>query len=140
MRRNFLGLALCSSALLATHSLHAATGSREIDKRLLATWRSNKERTLKYWRYEKELDEEKRARFEKIFGKFTLRFTETHVHTEFEGETDVVPYTLVASDDSSVVIRWNEPGNPKLQQLIFDETGYHVLSGNSIEFFDRVKI
>ena len=114
------------------------TGDSGVDQRLIGTWRSDKARTIKHWCYSKELSPEKKERFEGIFGKFTLRFTETHIHTDYEGEKQVVPYSVVASDESSVVILWNEPDRQSLQHIHFDQEGYHVLSGYNVEFYTRV--
>lgn len=138
MRRAFLRLLAASPLIATATSSLAAVKTRRIDRRLIGTWRSDKERTVKNWHYTKELEPEKKERFENLFGKFTLRFTNTHVHTEFDSEKQVVPYTVVASDDSSVVIMWHEQGRSSLQHIHFDEQGYYVLSGYNVEFYTRV--
>lgn len=138
MRRAFLRLLTLSPLIATATSSLAAANKRRIDRRLIGTWRSDKERTVKHWHYAKELEPEKKERFENIFGKFSLHFTNTHIHTEFEGEKQVVPYTVVASDHSSVVIMWHEKERSSLQHIHFDGEGYYVLSGYNVEFYTRV--
>jgi hypothetical protein len=108
MRRQILNVALGTAATLLTSGAIGAPDKRLIEERLLGTWRSDKERTIAHWKYQKELAPEVQERFEKIFGKFTLRFTETHIYTEFEVTKDTVAYSVVAHDSSSVVIAWHK--------------------------------
>jgi hypothetical protein len=138
MRRHALKAILGTTAALLTGGAFSASGKRLVDRRLLGTWRSDKERTLALWKYQKELSPEVRERFERIFGKFTLRFTETHIYTVFEDTRDTVPYTVVARDANSVVIAWHEDKERSLQHIHFDADGYFVLSGHNVEFYKRV--
>jgi hypothetical protein len=138
MRRQILNVALGTAATLLTSGAIGAADRRFIEKRLLGTWRSDKERTIAHWKYKKELAPEVQERFEKIFGKFTLRFTETHIYTEFEDTKDTVPYSVVAHDSSSVVIAWHEEKERSLQQIHFEDEGYHILSGYNVEFYKRI--
>jgi len=138
MRRHTLRILLGTTAALLTFPSLASPSKRKIDKRLLGTWRSNKEKTTGLWKYTKEMTPAARERFEKIFGKFTLRFSETHIFTEFERTTDVVPYTVVAQDKTSVVIAWLEKEGTSLQHIHFEENGYYILSGYNVEFYTNV--
>lgn len=138
MRRHALKTILGTSAVFLSAGAFAAPKRRLIDSRLLGTWRSDKERTVALWKYQKELPPEIRERFEKIFGKFTLRFTETHIYTEFEDTNDTVPYSVVARDSSSVVIAWHEEKEHSLQHIHFEGESYYVLSGYNVEFYKRV--
>lgn len=138
MRRHALKTILGTSAVLLSGGALAAPKGRLVDKRLLGTWRSDKERTVALWKYQKELSPETRERFERIFGKFTLRFTETHIYTEFEDTKDTVPYSVVARDSSSVVIAWHEEKERSLQHIHFEGESYYVLSGYNVEFYKRV--
>lgn len=138
MRRHALKAILGTSAVLLTSRAFGAAGRRLVDNRLLGTWRSDKERTIALWKYQKEIAPETRERFEKIFGKFTLRFTETHIYTAFEDTKDAVPYSVVARDSSSVVIAWHEERERSLQHIHFEGESYYVLSGYNVEFYKRV--
>lgn len=138
MRRHALRTILGTSAVLLSGGAFAAPKGRLVDKRLLGTWRSDKERTVALWKYQKELSPETRERFENIFGKFTLRFTETHIYTEFEDTKDMVPYSVVAHDSSSVVIAWHEEKDRSLQHIHFEGESYYALSGYNVEFYKRV--
>jgi hypothetical protein len=138
MRRHALKAILGTLIALLTSGTLGATEKRIVDKRLLGTWRSDKERTIALWKYQKELAPETRERFEKIFGKFTIRFTETHIYTEFEDTKNTVPYSVVARDSSSVVIAWHEEKERSLQHIHFEGESYYVLSGYNVEFYTRV--
>ncbi|MBI3149298.1 MAG: hypothetical protein HYZ17_12385 [Betaproteobacteria bacterium] len=138
MRRHALKAILGTSVALLTSGALCATEKRLVDKRLLGTWRSDKERTIALWKYQKELAPETRERFENIFGKFTLRFTETRIYTEFEDTNDTVPYSVVARDSSSVIIAWHEEKERSLQHIHFEGESYYVLSGYNVEFYKRV--
>jgi hypothetical protein len=138
MRRRVFHLALGAAAALLSPSVLAVTQRSDVEKRLLGIWRSDRERTTAYWKYKKEVAEEVRERFENMFGKLTLRFTKSHIHSEFDGTRDVIPYSVVAQDATSVVIKWHERKGSFLQQIHFDGASYYVVSGYNIEFYKRV--
>ncbi len=137
MRRTVLRqLAAFPLALGSASAL--AKSERKIDKRLIGTWRSDKERTAKLWRYKNELDEVNKAKFESIFGKMTRRFTATMIYSEFEDQKSSGKYWVVASDSRSVVVAYPDPSGLELQQIFFEEDWHYVYSGYNIEFFRRV--
>ncbi|PLK46913.1 hypothetical protein [Uliginosibacterium sp. TH139] len=138
MRRHILKSIFGAYAALLSASTFSAPARRLVDSRLLGTWRSDKERTVALWKYQKELSSEARERFENIFGKFTLRFTETHIYTELDDTKDKVPYSVVARDKSSVVIAWHEEKERSLQHIHFEGDGYYILSGYNVEFYKRI--
>mgnify|MGYP006950006047 CR=1 FL=1 len=139
MRRQVLRSLLGLAALGWASSTLSATQKAKTEPRLIGTWRSDKERTLALWKYKNEVSPETRSRIENLFGKFTLRFTRTHIHTEFEGETSSVRYSVIASDKNSVVIAWHEEEGPSLQHIHFESESYYVVSGYNVEFFTRVR-
>ena len=55
MRRHALKAIFGTSVALLTSGALGATEKRLVDKRLLGTWRSDKERTIALWKYQKEL-------------------------------------------------------------------------------------
>lgn len=138
MRRYVLKTLFGTSSILFSNAVFPANPKTETDSRLLGTWRSDKERTVALWKYRKEISKNEREKFEKIFGKFTLRFTPTHVHTEFDGTKDTMAYTVIARDSSSVVIALRQEETDSLQHIHFDGEHYYVLSGYNVEFYKRV--
>ena len=138
MRRRIINVALGTAAALLTCDAVGAVDRSHIEKRLLGTWRSDKERTIANWKYKKELAPEVKERFERIFGKFTLRFTEKYIFTEFDDTKTTAPYLVVAQDSTSVVIEWHEEKGRSLQQIHFEDDGYYVLSGYNVEFYKRI--
>lgn len=138
MRRATLKLLAASSLTLAAFP-SIADKPRTVDKRLLGTWRSDKERTTKLWRYKTELDAERKTKFESIFGKLTRRFTTTHAYSEFGGEKTSKAYRVVASDARSVVLASSEGGCIELEQIFFEDEWFYVITGYNLEFFRRVE-
>jgi hypothetical protein len=138
MRRLFLrNAALFGLAAANAGSANAST-PRKLDKRLIGTWRSDRELTMKYRRFKQELDVEKREQFAHIFGKMKKRFTATHLYSEFDNERLSGPYRVVAKDAKSVVIALQGDTGTELQQLVFENDYYYVLTGYNLEFFRRV--
>lgn len=138
MRRSAIQLLALGSIAVAVIPSLAGQKSRQVDKRLIGTWRSDKERTTRLWRYRNNLDAEKKVAFESIFGKMTKRFTATRAFSEFEGETVSGPYQVVAIDSKSVVISFPNAGKQELQQIFFEEDWFYIASGYNFEFFRRV--
>ena len=138
MRRTSLK-SIAAGALLAVALPAFSANARKTDKRLLGTWRSDKERTTRLWRYKTELDAEKKAKFESIFGKLTRRYTPTFLYTEFEGDKTSGKYSVIAFDSRSVVLAYPEEDGPKLEQVFFEEDWIYILAGYNVEFFRRVE-
>ncbi len=138
MRRSALKFA--ALATLGTVSLASvAAKPRKVDKRLLGTWKSDKDRTVKLWRYKQDLSEEQKTKFEAIFGKLTRRFTSTHAYSDYEDQKTEARYWVVAADSRSVVVSFSEEGKVELQQIFFEENSMYVFSGYNVEFFRRVE-
>ena len=140
MRRAFLSNMAVAGLLGGSTSSFATVASVKVDKRLLGTWRSDADRTVKLWRYNRPISDENRAKFEGIFGKMLWRITSTHIYSEFDGEKFSQRYSVLGSDSRSVVVlRHAEEGN-ELQQYFFeDENLLYVSSGYNIEFFKRAE-
>jgi hypothetical protein len=140
MRRNALKFLLGASATFVAGDTFSAVKMVKEDKRLLGDWQSDKDRTIALWKYSKDISDDKRAHFESIFGKFKLNFSKTHISTVFEETKEVVRYSVIAQDSSSVVIAWHEKNDTTLQHIHFDDGGYYVISGYNIEFYKRVHV
>jgi hypothetical protein len=142
MRRALLFSSLAAVGF-GSASVQAAppAAQRRTDRRLVGTWRSDRERTAKLWKYNKEVDAEAREKFESIFGKLTWRITPSKWFGEFEGDKFSGPYNVVASDSRSVVVfHPGDPGLPgELKQYFFEPEHMYVLSGYNVEFFKRVE-
>ena len=137
-RRTTLNLVAASGLALALPT-PAATIHAKTDRRLLGTWRSDKDRTAGLWRYKTELDAEKTAKFESIFGKLTKRFTPTFAYSEYDTEKTKSKYRVLGSDHSSVVVAYMEKEGVELQQIFFESESFYVVSGYNIEFFRRAE-
>ncbi|MBL0731202.1 hypothetical protein [Piscinibacter sp. HJYY11] len=139
MRRNILSVFALAGLSFAGGSALASKPQRRIDKRLLGTWKSDKERTIERWRYERPLDSVQREKFESIFGKLVLRVTETHYYGTFDEDKFSGQYTVLASDERSVCISHKLAGTQELKQYFFEGNHMYVLVGYNIEFFKRVE-
>ena len=138
MRRTTLKT-LAAGALSACVLPTLAASSRKTDKRLLGTWRSDKERTTRLWRYKTELDAENKLKFESIFGKLTRRYTSTCLYSDFDGDKTSGKYSVIASDTRSVVLAYTEEDGTRLEQVFFEEDWIYILAGYNVEFFRRVE-
>jgi hypothetical protein len=139
MRRStFVALAAGGLAAATLCPRALAAGPRRADARLLGTWRSDKERTVRFWRYTEEPDAARRKDFERLLGKLTRRFTETRAYGEFEGDTWSDEYWVVDSDARSVVVAYRDDSTYTLQQIFFEKDSIYLVAGYNLEFFRRV--
>ena len=84
----------------------------------------------------------KRKQFDDIFGKRTVRFTRTRCYSDYPGLVQrVTPYTIIASDDNSVVLKWHDEDDYEwMQQYVFEgKNRMHTISYWNIEFYRRVR-
>jgi hypothetical protein len=143
MRRALLLSSLAAAGLgtFATAQQAPSRQEHRPDPRLLGTWRSDKERTTRLWRYTKEISTENREKFEAIFGKLVWRITEDRWDAEFEDQKWGGPYSVLALDKRSVVV--SHPGDPdesaEIKQYFFEPGYMYVLAGYSLEFFKRTE-
>jgi len=111
------------------------------DRRLIGTWKSDRRRTFRNWKWSSTATP-KRIRFLKsLFGKLIIRWTRTRYYAELDGYRSVEKYDVVARDDDSVVIRARDwTGEQKLTQIHFEgEDWYWVPAGVFQEWFRRIK-
>ena len=105
------------------------------DSRLLGSWRSDRERTLAEWSFKNEAA---RALFERDFGRLLVRYTESLVHTEFEGDTTVCRYRIAKIKAKSVEIICETEPDDEVRTLNFESADvYWVSVGSNREFFRR---
>jgi len=120
---------------------------------LIGTWVSDKRKTLKHWHQYHLWSLSRRRRFAGMFGKLRLEYATDYIFSWFDGgDRRTQPYTLVASDSHSVIIRlrkWTlddeyEDGHEEdvFQQLFFERSNgvdyyWHPLGANS-ECFRKV--
>jgi hypothetical protein len=81
-------------------------------------------------------------KFNAIFGKMTVRWTPRHCHVELKGSKWSEPYTIVARDKTSVIIRIGGPdGTQELSQIHFVGHDYYwvAVAGLLCEYFRRVQ-
>jgi hypothetical protein len=126
-----LGLALPS---IAAKSQAIEAG----DSRLIGTWRSDREMTMKYRKFDDNVSPETRERFAQIFGKLTWRFTASEF---FYANGDLQfsePYRVVDKDYHSVVVSLQGHDAARLLYVQFE--GDYIISaaGHSVEYFKRV--
>ncbi len=135
------------------------------DKRLLGTWKSDRVRTFKEWRFTKRLSQKRKTWFKSLFGKLEITYSRTCArsvlpHRKWEQSQR---YAIVATDETSVAIvlfgkilvknqRHFEPVNlqlldefldprPQIQHLHFDNNHYWISLGNgrNREFFRKLR-
>jgi hypothetical protein len=110
----------------------------KVDRRLLGVWKSDRARTFRNYKPGPKSTPEGTRRFKAIFGKLRVRWTRKYVATEYEGARLRTPYTVVASDELSVVVLLE---NSQLRQITFEGRNHYWLGvqGMLCEHFKRVK-
>ena len=112
------------------------------DRRLLGTWKSDRHRTLKHFRTKAGCSPQTERKFRSIFGHLIVRWTPKRYITELDGIRRTQAYEVLATDESSVVVRLGptHPEDSKLLYIHFDETHYWIsVSGHLHEWFKRVE-
>lgn len=119
-----------------------ARAQLQADKRLRGTWRSDRRKTFQYYP-DKSVSQAKLRKFKALFGKMVVRWGRTKYHSELNGQRWSTPFEIVASDDSSVVIRSHDSilDADALTQIHFEGDYYWVaVDGRLVEWFRRVKL
>ena len=75
-------------------------------KKLIGTWRSNRDLTLVEMGKSDLVTEEDREMFDVTLGKVTITYSEKNFTTILDGETTVTPYKVLASSAGVVVIEY----------------------------------
>ena len=113
----------------------------KFDKRLIGTWKSDRRKTFQHYKPSAKSPESRYRRFKALFGKFVVRWGRTKVYTELDGYANSDIYEIVASDETSVVIRYTDAitGQKELKQIHFEGDYYWLsLDGYLAEWFRRI--
>lgn len=122
MRCIFLSnLTVAGTCVAAVATSFADGKPRKVNKSFFGTWRSDKEKTVENWCYNKPIVDAAREKFESIFGKLRWRITEARVYSEFEDQKSSYAYTVLASNERSVVVSHRSDGEPELKQYFFED-------------------
>jgi hypothetical protein len=92
---------------------------------------------------------ERREKLGAMFGKLKVTYFKSSYTTEMDGFTDTIRYTVLGTDDNSVVIRDDSPPDPELAdfglsrftQIHFEGDDVYWLTteiGGFREYFKRV--
>ena len=95
----------------------------QLVKKLMGTWRSNRDLTLAEMEKSDLVTEEDREMLDGTLGKVTTTYAEKDFTTILDGETTVTPYQVLAISDGVVVIEY------------FDKA-FHSMRRRRIQVFD----
>jgi hypothetical protein len=112
----------------------------KVDRRLLGTWRSDRRRTLQFYKPGPHSTPKGHRKVKSIFGKLIVRWTARRCHCDLDGTRWTDSYEIVASDDTSVVVRTTGlDGKPALSQIHFEGDYYWIAVGGFLcEYFRRI--
>lgn len=84
----------------------------KIDKKLIGTWKSNREKTvsecLRRAPYRQEMQLEKKEKFADIFGHMVHTFTNNELIVKYKEDVFSTPYEIVERGRNYVVIKMND--------------------------------
>jgi hypothetical protein len=110
----------------------------KIDRRLLGTWKSDRRRTFEHYKSGPKSTPQTLRKFRSIFGKLTVRWTGRRSYGELAGSRFSTSYEVVASDETSVVVRFAD--SKVLSHIHFEGDYYWVACyGMLCEYFKRIK-
>ena len=122
---------------------HGAMSSeiQSIDRRLLGTWQSDRRKTFRQFAPRSGTSPEAVRQLRAMFGKLVVRWTPKRCFSEFDGTRSSVAYEVVATDPSSVVVRYFNTllTDFRLRHLHFEGKLYWVSIGGLREYFKRLK-
>lgn len=116
------------------------TGPPGLDPRLAGSWRSDRRRSLRFWKPKPGCSRRAERAFRGLFGKLVIRWADRWVRTELDGFTTEMRYELLAADADSVVVRTlgSDLWSGGLQHIHFVGDRYWVgVGGTLCEWFRR---
>ena len=122
---------------------------KPVELRLIGTWISNRERTVTNLEEQWGLSNERQANLGKLLGKLKVTYNARICTSDMNGFVETIPYTVLAKDTNSVVIRDDSSPNPimaslgtsKFSTIHFEgNDAYWIMSeiGGFREYFSRV--
>ena len=136
MRRRFLQ-SLTALGLVVPAIVKSQTIVVE-DSRLIGTWRSDREMTMKYRKFDDSVSPQTREKFADLFGKLTWRVTPSEIYFTNDAMQYSERYRVVDKDDKSVVISLEGSASTHLQYIQFEGDYIIVVTGHNVEYFKRV--
>jgi hypothetical protein len=107
----------------------------KVDRRLLGTWQSDRGRTFRFYKPGPRSTVKGQRKLKSLFGKLIVRWTPRRCHLELDGTRWAEPYEVIASDETSVIIR----SEAALTQIHFEGNYYWIgLHGMLCEYFRRI--
>lgn len=108
------------------------------DSRVIGTWKSDAIRTALEIAARRDIAAPTKVR--NLFGKLELRYTQTHCHARFGGETWISRYRVIGKDATSAAILTSSPTfGPRIFHIHFEGDHYWICLGRIREFFKRIK-
>jgi hypothetical protein len=104
-----------------------------IDKRLIGTWKSDRELTFKHHVFKAGVKPAIRRKFRDIFGILTVTYTRTKIVADYKGSGSATRYRVLAKDDYSAVL-WRDETvyrDPKIRRL-FKENPELLVRGRNL--------
>src|SRR5262245_50405253 len=102
----------------------------KFDRRLLGTWKSDRQRTFRHFVPGSGATPEGIHKFKALFGKMTIRWGYRHYHTDLDGSKKSQPYEFVARDSESVFIRHFDSLSQDFNLCTFTSTVHTIGSGH----------
>ncbi len=113
------------------------------DRRLLGTWRSDRQPTVTDWRFTKRLTPERRRKFLDIFGHLRVTYTRTRIRGVLRDYRLTQRYEVLAADSDTVAILYEDAqltSKWRIQHIHFEGHGrYWIALGRNREWFRRVR-
>ena len=116
--------------------------SNNVARWFLGTWQSDRRRSLRHYKTATKKTPPRHRKFRAIFGKLKIRWTRRRCYVEFLESKTWYQYEIVASDDTSLVVRMREAGDEPgtLQQIHFEGPDIYWVgcAGILCEYFKRI--
>ena len=118
-----------------------ASSLRAFERRLIGTWKSDRQRTFANHKFGPKVTPAAARRFKSTFGRFNVRWTRSRVYSWFEGDEPThEKYEIAAADHQSVVVETKSAihGEKELRYIVFEADGYWIMGSVIPEFFRKV--